>query len=749
MMMRALLSSAAVIAALSPAWAQPVPFDMTPENDLVVQPAPQAVPGTPTVTPAPVAAPAAFERPILPFDSLRLTGEEDKHGIVVYLTEAQAAAPATLDFSFINALVVAPEISSLRVRINNTEISNTAIASSSAATPVSLPVPAGILQAGPNMIEFRASQRHRTDCTVDSTYQLWTEIKSTDAKLVLAGAGLAPIQQLTDLAAVGVDAQGDTALRLITANGLADAQAQSAAMRIAQQIGLSMRVPKLDISFADAPSEAPTPGVLDVAIMPAAELPAELEAARAQASAGPIAAMVPVATGAYTLVISGPNWESIARAGDALLTAAPASDDRPRLDLPYPLPMMEEGTTASMASLGVDRLEFNGRRFTTTMQFELPSDFYAYRYGELELVLEAAYSRDVLPGSEIDIYTNGQIASATPMLRTEGGLLKDTRIRIPMTNLRPGRNEATFAVNLQTRSDVACGAGWTGSAPTRFVLSNNSYFHMPDYARATTVPDLQVLTGSSWPYVEEANVPAAIGQGRDTVLSALMFATRLATASNRMINFTIIPEADLSPEQDAVLIMPTGAVSQTNIGRTGVAAAGQPGAQGGDDSLLDQFAGGETSSPLTNVESWLREHLGVDTADLRLIPPPDTPYVPGAEAVVVSQTHQPEGGVWTFLTSTSPATLRAGTERLIDTVMWREIAGRVSALAPGDNEVTSVPAEMVSIVVPEPFSPTNLRRIAANWFSGNILYFTFAIVLGAVLLMLMTSRMLTRIGRPS
>ncbi len=432
-----------------------------------------------------------------------------------------------------------------------------------------------------------------------------------------------------------------------------------------------------------------------------------------------------------------------------MLLAAPATADRPRLDLPYPLPMMEEGTTASLASLGTDRLEFNGRRFTTTMQFELPADFYAYRYGELELVLEAAYSRDVLPGSEIDIYTNGQIASATPMLRTEGGLLKDTRIRIPMTNLRPGRNEATFALNLQTRSDATCAAGWTGSAPTRFVLSNNSYLHMPDYARATTVPDLRVLTGSSWPYAVDADVRAAIGQGRDTILSAVMFAARLATASNKVINFTVVPEADLVPNEDALLVMPTGAVSQVNIGRTGVSTGGASTMQGGDDAILNQFGGTETGTPITNVENWLRENLGIDSADLRLVPQPDAPYLPATDAVVVSQTHQPEGGVWTFLTSSSASTLRAGTERLIETVMWREIAGRVSALAPGDDEVTAVPAQSVSIVVPEPISPTNLRRIAANWFSGNILYFTLAIVLGAVLLMLATSRMLTRIGRPS
>lgn len=745
MMRHTLLASVALLTALGPALAQPAPFDMSPESGRLVAPAP-AVPDETVPVPVEEVTPPAFSRFLVPGASLRLVGEEAQQGVVVYLTDAQAAAPATLNFSLLNALVVAPEISSLRVRINQTEIAATPIASSSGATPVSIAVPAGVLRPGANIVEFRATQRHRTDCTVESTYQLWTEIAGSSAQLVFEGENLERIAQLTDIGAVGVDETGNTTLRLI-ASDMTDPAAQAAALLLVQQIGLALRTSKLSVVFADAPSEERLPGVLDVAIMPAAELPPAFEAAQAQASAGPLAAMLPMPSGANTLVVSGPTWDTIVRAGDALLTAAPVSPERPRFDLPNPLPLLQGGATATLASLGIDRLEFNGRRFTTQLQFELPFDFYAYRYGELELVLDAAYSSDVLPGSEIDIYTNGEIASATPLLRTDGGTLKDTRIRIPMTNLRPGRNEATLAVNLQTRSDAVCNPGWTGAAPARFVLSNSSYVRLPDYARATGVPDLQVLTGSAWPYADDVAVPLALGQDQDSLVAAMMFATRIATASGRAITFDIVPQDNLAPAANAVLVMPTTALSPLNLGRTGIGTASS--VQGSDDALLDQFGNSQPEGPLSGISNWLQETVGLDLADLRLVPAPDLPYAPAAEALVVSQVRQPEGGIWTLLTSTTAPALHAGTERLIDTPKWRSIAGRVSALAPGEDDIAVVPANAVFIVTPEPASPFNLRRVAANWFSGNILYFALAIVAGAVLLMLITSRVLTKIGRPS
>ncbi|NGP17801.1 cellulose biosynthesis cyclic di-GMP-binding regulatory protein BcsB [Devosia aurantiaca] len=749
-MNRRFLSIASLLATASlPAMAQtPLPFDMSPESDLVI-PVPVAPTPTPqpaAVAPAPVVAPT-FTRFVLPDQQMRLEGEEASRAVVVYLTEEQAGAAARLEFSYLNALVVAPEVSALAVRINGTEIARQPIASSASPSPISVALPAGLLRAGANIVDFRATQRHRTDCSVGSTYELWTELEEGSARLVFDAPASGRVTRLADLAAVGVDQEGNTRVRLL--QGAAnDPQAATAGLQLAQQLALALRVAELQIETTTALSSAYDPGVLDVVMMPASALPAQFASAQAQASAGPLAALVPTANGANVLLVSGPDWAAVRRAGDALLASAPLTPQAPRIDLPTPHPMMLGGQSVSIADLGVETMEFNGRRYYSQLQFELPYDFYAYRYGELELVLDAAYSSDVLPGSEIDIYTNGKIASATPLLRTDGGLLRDTVIRIPMTNLRPGRNEVAVSVNLQAQSDSVCSPGWTGQAPNRFVLSSTSQLRFPDYARAAAMPDLLVTAGSGWPYTGTQPSPIVVGNGTDSLVSAMLMLSRVAAASGRVLPVDVVSPNELSPERNALVVMPLGEMSPPVLSASGVAPAAAAVAPAGD-TVLDQFAT-EAPPPIwSGPVNWLAERVGLEPDDLRILPVADTLYSAAPGAVVMSQVRRPEGGIWTVLTGADAQAMREGAGRLVITENWRSIAGRISAIAPTDQGVTVVQANNMTLVETQPFSLLNLRLIAANWFSGNILYFAAAIAAGAVLLMLASSFVLTQLGRRS
>lgn len=738
-----LLAALLISVALGPVLAQPAPFDMSPESGLVV-PSP-AAPETPVPTLTPTTPPVpAFSRHLLPMPALRLVGEESRQAVVFYLTQAQAESAARLQLSYLNAVVVAPEFSSLDLSINQTALGKTPIAASSAPAAVELDIPAGVLRPGANRLEIHATQRHRTDCTIDSTYELWTELRGEALTLSFDGDNLTTIAQLADLGAVGVAADGTTTLRLLTGD-LRDPQILGAALHLTQQLAIALRVADLHIELVDTLATEPAPGVLDLVLATAEALPEALAMARGSASAGPLAAMVQLPSGANTLVISGPDWPGVARAGNELLTAAPASPSRPRIDLAYPIPMMEGGQSVSLSAIGADTVEFNGRRFTNRFQFELPPDFYAYRYGDAELVLDAAYSADVLPGSEIDIYTNGQIASATPLLQTDGGLLRDTVIRIPMTNLRPGRNEVDIAVNLRTRSDAACAAGWTGQAPTRFVFSGSSQLRLPDYARAAALPDLRVLTGAAWPYANGQNVPVVVGEDEQSAAAAMMFAARIATASGKTVSLAPIPEIQLSPAHHALVIKPMAALDPATLARSGIAGGNGLG-QSRNDAVLDQFATDAPGGPLTGPAEWALRGAGLELQDLRVLPLPDQPYLPSAGAVVLAQAPQNEGGLWTTVTAPDASSLLSGVERLIATRNWREIAGRVSALSPAEEKVTIVAANRPTLDVTS-FSLSNLRFVAANWFSGNILMFTALIALACVLLMLSTALLLKQVGR--
>jgi hypothetical protein len=748
MIKKTLLVAAFLTTSVVPLTAQPIPFDMTPESNLRSAPPAEIAPqSAPVPVPAPVVTtPPQADRYVMPVASVRLAGEESREAAVVYLTEAQASAPARLQLSYLNAVVVAPEISHLTVTINGAQVSRTPIASSVSATPIVVDLPPGLLQPGANTIAFVATQRHRTDCSVGSTFELWTEIAGSGAILSFEGSGLGMVSQLADLPAVGVDANGMTTVRLITPD-LAQPEAAHVAIKLAQQLALAMRVPHLHIEQASALSDVATPGVLDVVMAPADQLPEAAAAIRTQAQSGAVAVMLAQPGGANTLVVSGPHWSGVSLAADAILASAVLSPARPRVDLPYDIPLVEGDQTLSLAELGVPTTEFNGRRYSTRFQFELPPDFYAENYGQAELILDAAYSSDVLPGSEIDIFTNSRIASATPLLRTNGGLLRNTMIRVPMTNLRPGRNEVDVVVSLNAQSDATCSPGWTGNAPVRFVFSSGSQIRLPSYARAAALPDLQMLTGSAWPYSEDEQVSLVVGEGPEPIVTAMTLLARAASASGRVLPAALIPEAQLQPDQNAIVVMPLSAMSPSTLERTGVlrASGANPSAIEGD--LLNQFRLEGEPNAFAAPANWALQQVGLSLDDLRFITRRDLPYTVSGQEVALVQGMQAEGGLWTVLTAADNSSMLTGMQRLATTEKWRQIAGRVSTLAPDQDQVKVIETQVPRLVSTQPFSLWNLRLVAANWFSGNILAFTGVLAAAAVLLMLATALLLTRFGR--
>ncbi|MBK1795973.1 cellulose biosynthesis cyclic di-GMP-binding regulatory protein BcsB [Devosia sp. WQ 349] len=722
-------------------------FDMSPESDRVVAAPTPAVP-LPTTSADAVLAPVnvSFSRPILPERTFNLAGEEVRRSVVVYLTAEQAAAPASLDLAYLNAVVVAPENSSVKLRINSVEIAQSPIASPSQPSALSFAVPQGILRPGPNVIEFAASQRHRTDCTIASTYELWTDIESTSARLRFEGANLGVIRQLSDLGAVGVDENGTTTLRVISADHT-DSRARTALLRLTQQLSLAMRVPGLKVERATELSSEARPGVLDVVVMPAERLPSAVAGAAPQATTGPVAAMIAVQSKANTLVVSGPDWHAIERAGEAIAIAAPGGDGRPRIDLATPHPRLEGGMEISLSELGVETIEFNGRNFSTSLQFDLPADFYAYRYGTLDLVLDAAFSADVEPESEINIYTNGQIASATPLLRTDSGILRNTVMRIPMTNMRPGRNVVDIRVNLLTASDALCQPGWTGQAPTRFVLSNSTVLRMPEFARAASLPNLEVFTGLGWPYSEQPTVPVVVSEGETDLTAAMQLLGRVAAAGDTVLPVEVMSQSTLTPDKNAILVMPLSAMPVSISGRTGISGVSAP-VQSPNERALDQFATPQAeTSAWRRPADWLSQRLGLNLDDLRIRALDNGPRTISANSAALSQVRQPEGGIWTVLTAADSAVLLEGSERMLVTDNWRKISGRISEVARNADGVEVVPASNHTLVNTQPFSFANMRLVAANWFSGNILFFAGAIMAMGVLLMFATSFVLNAVGR--
>ena len=146
---------------------------------------------------------------------MTLPGEYARRSWSIFLTPEQAAAKATLRLGYQNAIIVAPEASRLTLAINGDRLVDAPIASPERNSSLTVEIPAGTLHAGLNDLELTASQRHRTDCSIESTYELWTQIDPAETYLSLEAAASLRWKRVDDIRAIGADDEGATTFNLI------------------------------------------------------------------------------------------------------------------------------------------------------------------------------------------------------------------------------------------------------------------------------------------------------------------------------------------------------------------------------------------------------------------------------------------------------------------------------------------------------------------------------------------------------
>jgi hypothetical protein len=774
------------------------PHDAAPPTDTLPVVAPSAA--TPVQTaPAPSHVESATnpvaQRAILPFAVLRLSGEVDSRSWNVDLTRAESESRATLTIGYKSAVLVAPEYSRLRVLVNDRPVLESPIAASERSRKLSINLPAGVLRPGANLFRIEVSQRHRTDCSVASTFELWTEIYSSESALHFDGTAAGAPRRIEDLSAAGVDQDGVAHLRII-APALSQAGLARVLLRFAQSAALLIAEPNQSVSVIRGASAPGGSGVLTAVIGIYGDVQPMLRSLPAEAAARPVAAFVddPM-LGPSTLVISGPTMAALSQAADRIVSLAndPLADQRPSIPTSHwfapDAPMARGAGRYKFSELGVGTQEFSGRRFKMQFMFGLPSDFYASAYGEATLLLDAAYSGEVLPGSHLDVFVNEEIAATAPIATSGGEILRHLPIRIPMTHFKPGANLIRFEAQLDTAADQLCPPGGAANLSDRFAIFDTSEFIMPDFARIARLPDLAALVGSGFPY-GRSTIPTALAVNEadsDAVSAAAMLLARIAIAGGRIIPFDIAAPTAIG-ERNAIFVAPADQAPSEVLAQLGIdqslrttwrasndldvetarAAADPagPSTLGGPEipalGELDTQAtfnrwrnalseGGGWRGDVSVLQDWLQRTFHFSGASLRFLPTADVAFAaPAGSTIVLAQSQSPSGaGAWTLLTAPTPKLLRQGAEALTAQKQWSELAGHIVSYDSTTGALTTQPVTTFSFLVTQPLSFSNLRLIVANWLSDNILAYSVLLLLACILLGLVTALFLSRIGRGS
>ena len=771
----ALLGFAALLAASS-ALAQAVPFDMSGER-----PAVETKPATgenkpvtkETKQPEQKAATPdlSARRYIIPASSLLLEGEYDSQSFPVFLTKQQAASTAFISLGYSNAVVVAPESSELTVIVNDVTVGEVPVQSAEGTKDIRFDLPAGLLRPGVNRVTFQTRQRHRTDCTIRSTYDLWTALDPARTFLnvpVEAGSGLLSVD---DIAAIGLGPTGQTKF-LMVAPEMGQPAATNALMRLSQGLALMARMPNQTFEVMDALPAKTGAGELAVLIGTAGDLAPLLPALPASAQSSAVATFVDAPAGdRKVFVVSGPDWRAI----DGAVEGMVAPVDRPlgvmrealsvRQRNATDMPLLTGETSLSFATLGVRTGEFTGRRFRTGFDVGVPSDFYADAYGEAMLLLDAAYSSEVQPGSHIDVYVNGNIATTVPITNRNGGIFRHLPIRVTLRHFRPGPNRIDIETVLLTQADKICAPGASALEEPRFALFDSSELLMPRFARMAQLPNLAALSGTGFPYNGQVD-PTALYLDRldaDTLSASATFLGKMAVASGRALQ--VRPEASALAigERNAILVgtisqLPPLVLEQTHIAGESASSWGAAAGGGQQNATQDAFnewqsrvRGGSWRGQISAFEAWLQDTFDISLSSLRLLPGAEEEVTPGDDRrFLVAQGDSPDqSGTWTVLSAPTGADLRAGMEAVAQEERWRQLAGYISLDGKAAETLDTRPVSSARFVATQPLGFANMRLVAANWLSSNILAYAVVFCLLSILLGIATSGLLRRFGRES
>ncbi|MBY5865697.1 cellulose biosynthesis cyclic di-GMP-binding regulatory protein BcsB [Rhizobium leguminosarum] len=775
------------------AQAQTAPFDMSGERPpsasvtpRLTSPATPAAPVPPAVVappqpaaPAPKPAatantaaprPGDVRRYVVPFSKLGLGGEYDRRSWSVYLTPEQAAAKASFTFAYQNAIFVAPEASALTVYLNNRPIGQQRVGSPDGPSAVTFEVPSGLLQPGANLVTFEANQRHRTDCSIQSTYELWSNIDPAGTFLSFTGRDAAQLSSADAIRAIGVDGAGKTEFDIVVP-ALEQPGTTKPLLRLAQGLSVLSSMPNQIFAFSTTSLPAVRPGKLSVLVGTAAELRPLFPGLPPGAESAAFAAFATdPRSGSPVLLISGPSWQAVSSAIDTIVAPTDRSSDvrrdvltTERWSAPN-APLVFSDTNIALSQLGVKTTEFSGRRLRTSFNIAVPADFYANAYGEAKVLLDAAYTDNVMPGSHIDIYVNENIASTVPITTTSGGILRHLPIRVTMRHFKPGLNSVAIEAILMTKDDAACAPGATAGATPRFALFDTSELQIPDFARVGQRPNLAAMAGTAYPY-GRATEPTPLFIDRidaDTLSAAATLLGQMAITAGHPIAVEIVASPNTIGDRDAIFIgsisqMPATALSQTNIATASQASwrpvadtqAGVVDTGTAFEEWNSKVSGGVLRNRITASREWLSRNFDISRSSLQFIPGAEQIFTPAnADTLLVAQGSSPAGaGAWTVVAAPSAKDLREGLEVLATQLNWSQISGHITTYSSKTGKIDAVPVTRFDFVPSTPWSIANYRLIAANWLSTNILSYAFLLVVFVLLIGVTTSSMLKKLGR--
>lgn len=698
----------------------------------------------------------SFEQPR---SALTLEGEDDVVDLSFVVDKATLAGGGDLVIAYRNAVSVMPEASMLSVTVNGAAAGEFAIRSPSGLTTQKLAISPAWLRDGVNEVRLRAVQRHRVDCSMEATYELWTEIDQQASGFrpnsAARPAGFARLR------GIGRNADHLTDMRLVLPNN-AGVEALNMAAPLVQTMALALNRDDISVSVAD--TEGTGPGLDLVVVTDETRVPPDTGA-----NAAPYGLSVGSATDPRRarVTLHTASRQDI----PAALLAAIQGPLRDLVDTGIAAPKKgeiraEAAAVYTLADAGYTAAPFSGRLFRSGFEMVMPADFYPAEYATMDLMLHAATSPGLKPTSQLLVRINGHIVKSLPMRDTGGQVFSGQRLELPLRAFRPGRNQVELLAELERDSDDSCVFAQRNETTPRFILLENTEIRVPRLARVARLPELATMAGSAYPYAAKAGVDVhALKADAYSVSAALTVVARMTLAAREPLPVRLAfgpPAAGL--RGNALVIAPQRAVEElARLGPTAfpeiperiefasgfgfadpiqtssvhLPGAALPIAMTTDPmALLDAFRQttrnqGGTSRVVESLGETLNDGFRSFRYWLNYERPSDlAPLVEPRRRAMLSQQANVSGeGVVTWLTADTSLDMLDVSMMLADPAIWNRIEGENVVFDLDQRTIRTVRPESYFAHEVTDYGPANLRRVAAAWFSDHFRVYV-ALVLG-------------------
>ena len=744
---------------------------------------------------APPSKTPQFRRLPATSSGFRLTGEEANITMPVYLTAKQAAGKSRFRLTSVTSVSVTPETGTVSVSFNGVKVKSLPVGPPYSSRAIEFDIPDGMLSAGWNAVGIAAHQRHRVDCSVAATSELWTRIDSANTGVLFAETN-SGVADLGDLAGISPRADGAVQINIVLDDKRKlTPQTVERLGRALPRLALMGRFTQTIVGFGGADEAG-----LDLVLGTTSEIAGTPDIASLARASGPFVGMLAGnATRNPVVVITGATDLDLDGAIDQLTATESLGAPEGLLALTRTTghPVGADGQSFSFSRVGVADQDVTGRAARATFNVILPSDFLPADYGRVSIDLAGGYAAGLSPDAQVIVAINGRSAGSVRLSAANGDTFRHKRMFLPLSAFQPGLNAVDIRVDAPDASDSACDTASPDVPRTRFWLSGSTRMSFPPLARIGRLPDLAMTASAGFPYARPDGKLTLVvpTPDRATISAALTLLTQMGVAAGRALPFSFalqpppeangdvlivaaargldpmrMREAQLDPDSvkqawsDIVdgstasaasvvratvrrratqgdmpetCIVPLRDIAKASANGTAISRdiTGSFGASGFDYRQLLQS---RVVAPIKAILNMTERQL-----------PGNFPMNFGGASLLVAQAPREKdaNSVLTIVTGASAALLNSSVGCLVGPRVWSRMSGRLSALDASTGEMTVQPAESVHYISSGAFSLRNERLVIAGLFSLSPGLFALIALLLVGPLALTTHFLVRKLGR--